>query len=723
MLRRAVLSVSVVVGLVAAAPVPAEPSDPLEPVTDAVAGAAGACDPTDVADCLLPFPNDRFTVADDTTATGLRIDLSPLAMPRNVAGKPIDPTEWNRNDGFSPGSMMLTHVPGLDLAQTWRHVLTDLGAEPGRPILEVPSASLHDDAPIVLVNAETGERHPFWAELDQHPGTPPEDALLIVRPLVNLEEATRYVIGLRDLRGADGTELTPGDAFRAIRDDDADDRYERIFADLAAHADREELYLAWDFTVASAENLAGRALHIRDDAFAGLGDEVLDDLEVAGAAPTITIDYVDTADGNSDRVVHGAVTVPNYLVLPQERVDLGRHHRDGYDVPAVMVPGSRFFYPPGSELPAVNPAAPTMEIPFACAVPTTAVDEDGRVAEPAMPILYGHGLLGQRIEGAYWSGGRHMLVNHNAMNCGVDWIGMAQEDLANVASILGDVSNFASLADRAQQGFLGFLMVGRAMIHPDGFASLPQFQDVEGRPLIDTDELFYDGNSQGGIMGGALTALAPDFTKAVLGVPAMNYSTLLNRSVDWEGAYGEVYYNTYRDPQERQLGFALIQMLWDRAEGNGYAHHMTDDPYPNTPAHQVLLHVAYGDFQVANVAAEVQARTVGAALLPTALADGRHWSVDPAFGLETFAGTLARGSALIYFDSGNAVPPSANLPPGHVGSDPHGHPRGDTLGGVQKERFLRQGLVFDTRHGEPYYTSQCDDEGQPVPCPAPNDAD
>ena len=35
-------------------------------------------------------------------------------MPRNVAGKPIDPIEYNRNDGFSPGTPIITKVPGLD---------------------------------------------------------------------------------------------------------------------------------------------------------------------------------------------------------------------------------------------------------------------------------------------------------------------------------------------------------------------------------------------------------------------------------------------------------------------------------------------------------------------------------------------------------------------------------------------------------------------------------
>ena len=35
---------------------------------------------------------------------------------------------------------------------------------------------------------------------------------------------------------------------------------------------REDLYLAWDFNIASVENITERILHIRDDAFAALGN-------------------------------------------------------------------------------------------------------------------------------------------------------------------------------------------------------------------------------------------------------------------------------------------------------------------------------------------------------------------------------------------------------------------------------------------------------------------
>src|SRR5437588_3300296 len=75
------------------------------------------CDDFDPSVCLQPFPNDYFTRVDSGTPTGRRVNFNLLAMPRNAAGKPIDPTEWDRNDGFSPGSLITLHIPGLDNQQ------------------------------------------------------------------------------------------------------------------------------------------------------------------------------------------------------------------------------------------------------------------------------------------------------------------------------------------------------------------------------------------------------------------------------------------------------------------------------------------------------------------------------------------------------------------------------------------------------------------------------
>ena len=137
--------------------------------------------------------------------------------------------------------------------------------------------------------------------------------------------------------------------------------------------------------------------------------------------------------------------------------------------------------------------------------------------------------------------------------------------------------------------------------------------------MIDTSHLYYDGNSQGGIEGGMTTAVAPDFTHAVLGVTGEDYGNLLvQRSVDF-APFGSLLYPAYPDPSLHPWVLDLIQQLWDRGDPDGYAQQMTAHPLPDTPAHQVLMQIAYGDFQVSDFAAAAEARTVGAAIVRPAL--------------------------------------------------------------------------------------------------------
>ncbi|MGS2618942.1 hypothetical protein ACVCAH_31105, partial [Micromonospora sp. LZ34] len=120
---------AVLLGTAAAAAPPAVPPQP---------ATHGACDAIDPTACLLPFPNDYFTVPDPASPTGKRVRFPASSMPANVHGTPINPAEWNRQDGFSPGSPILVHVPGLDAAATGIAPVTDIGR------------SLAPDAPIVL---------------------------------------------------------------------------------------------------------------------------------------------------------------------------------------------------------------------------------------------------------------------------------------------------------------------------------------------------------------------------------------------------------------------------------------------------------------------------------------------------------------------------------------------------------------------------------------------
>ena len=130
--------------------------------------------------------------------------------------------------------------------------------------------------------------------------------------------------------------------------------------------------------------------------------------------------------------------------------------------------------------------------------------------------------------------------------------------------------------------------------------------------MIDTRRLFFDGNSQGGIMGGALTAVAPDFNRAVLGVPGMNYSTLLQRSTDFD-TYAQLIYPAYPDESTRQLMLARHPAALGPRRGRRLrAAHHRPTRCRTRRAHTVLMHVAFGDHQVSDTTAEVEARTIGA---------------------------------------------------------------------------------------------------------------
>ncbi len=622
------------------------------------------CDPLDQRHCLLPFPSDFFTVEDASTDTGLRINIQTASSIRNVKGVNADMTEWNRNDGWSPGAQIATFVDGIDTAATGLVSVANIGG------------SLAEDAPAVIIDVETGERIPYWTELDASVSSP-ANAVLYIRPARHLLEGHRHIVALRNLKDAGGETIAAGDVFRAYRDDlisnvpEVEARrahFEQIFRELKdAGVARDDLFLAWDFTVASQRNLTERMLHIRDDAFAILGDR----------SPAFSVPKVEENPNDElARRVEGTFEVPNYMT-------------------GTGAPGSRFNYA-GADLPQRNG---TYTADFICIVPKAALG-DGVTPAPARPSLYGHGLLGDPGE---VGGGnvRRMANEHDFVFCATKWIGMSEEDVGNAVTILGDISTFPTLADRLQQGVLNTLFLGRLMIHENGLVTDPAFAG-----LIDRSHLYYDGNSQGGIMGGITTAVSIDFTRAVLGVTAMNYSILLQRSVDWD-TYRQIYDPAYPDEIERGIGLSLIQMLWDRGEADGYAQHMTDDPLPGTPAHTVLMHVAFGDHQVSPDAANIQARTIGARIHAPTLAPGRLSYVEPQYwGIEPIESYPYGGSAIVVWDSGVPAPPLVNLAPGGE-HDPHGDPRNDPEARVQKSEFLKpDGAVIDVCGGAPCLADQ-----------------
>jgi hypothetical protein len=433
-------------------------------------------------------------------------------------------------------------------------------------------------------------------------------------------------------------------------------------------------YQAWDFTVASKQSLAGPALTMRKLAYAWLDTHhaVTNGQPVVASdfAPAYTVTQVTDSDGVRD--VHGTFQVPLFL--------------------ADTTPFSGLVTD-GAGNPKIN-GTQTWTANFICVLPST-VQSTG----PATPTIYGHGLLGDagEVEGSSFRAG----VANNLMGCATDWVGMSAGDIPNVARNLLDMSTFDTQVDHMLQGFVNFQFLGRLINSDSGLATNPAFQ-ASGQPRFKTHDCHFMGYSQGGIMGGAVSALSTEWSRAILGVPGMDYGgVLLNRSVDWD-TFAAFFTKAYTDPDDQQVVLQLAQLLWDRGENEGYAQHLASHPYPGIPPKQIFIIENYGDHQVANVAAEMLARTIGArnhqpAFTPSffGAAPRLNVPVDPQWGLSRLNQSKPAKAGLVLWDYGTPTPPTDNLAPNGdaYGQDPHGFGRGNALLLNQITTFLRTGVI------------------------------
>ena len=338
----------------------------------------------------------------------------------------IDPSAWNRSDGFSPGAQILVEVPGLDLGRT------------DEPRIDALVDSRAVGKAVLVIDAATGERIPVFAEVNAT--TPGPVPLLIVRPVRNLLEGHRYIVGLANLRGADGSVLGASREFTLYRDNiptfipeieaRRDHMTDLIVRLNEAAMPREGMYLAWDFTVASERSLSERSLSIRDQTFDPLGAD--------GTLGFTVRSVTQNPDANTLRRITGTFTVPNFLT------------GDGG-------PGNAFHYEDPSDPDALPTPNGTYEANFICNVPKSSVAADGTAA-PGRSLINGHGLLGDARQVNGFTGLGNL---YDYTMCATDWIGLSTEDLPHVADVLGDLSAFNTMADRMQQGILDFQVLGR----------------------------------------------------------------------------------------------------------------------------------------------------------------------------------------------------------------------------------------------------------------------
>ena len=609
------------------------------------------CDPLVPEFCGYPFPSNVYTVEDSSTASGRRVSFGNEFLANN------DSTPWDYSDGFSAGSPILTYLPRA--TDDVFGGVTDI------------DQSLSATSPTLLLDAETGELVPHFAQIDtqahQNPGMQVLQSSTMLRPVVRLKDNARYIVAFRNVTNSDGAVIEASEPFAALRDGTASEDesvearralYEDIFEKIEAKGwSRDEIQIAWDFNTASDENNTRWLLHMRDTAFELIGEDGIE----------YTITRVDTefpGDGDNETAlrenasfrIFGTFKVPLFMTSPE--------------------PGALLLLD-DDEMPMINEETPWADIPFEVLIPNSATAEN-----PAATIEYGHGLFGEKeqIQSSHF---RSFMNEYNYAFFGTDMQGMSDPDQQVVTDALtgGKFSDVHTMWDRLHQGFLNHLVMLRMM--KTSFA-----KDETFGQYIKADEAYYHGISQGGIMGPVILATSPDIDRGALGVMGQPYSFLLFRSVDFDD-FRLVIRLFYPDYRMDQLLIAIAQMLWDRVEPNGYSHHIVENNLPGVEPKEVLMRTAIGDHQVVTFAGHIMARTMKAKHLTTGLRD--IWELDPVTSTES-------GSLYTEYDFALPGQPYCNVPMSMC-DDPHEYPRRREASRKQLDEFLRNGT--GTNHCAP----------------------
>lgn len=565
-----------------------------------------------------PFPSSHLLApADSATGCHMSVDSSELPIGE---GDPLPVNRVAHLDGFSPiGTIWLQ--PGAAV---------DGSALPGPYDL---ARSVAADAPIKLWDLETGDRLPYFAEVDAFPDQADEDRSLLIRPVAHMGWGRWIGVSISGLPTLDGGTWEAPEAFAALRDgrsDGSDElvgHYERILQRLAELGeDRPALTLAWDFRTATKAPTTAPL------------DTVLEAMRLAlpldpTHQPAVTIDEVREAGGALPpasarlwREIRGSVTLPHFLWDP----DAGDDHDAGW------------FEPGEGGRPIPNGAGQAY---FVLVVPESL---RGRPAGSAPWLVFGHGIFSSPAnyvaDPQDPSAVVELLNRLGAIGIGTEWRGLTTRDAPDAVRVATNIGRFPLLTDKLSQGVAN--QAAMARLARTAFVGQDFLQAEDGGSLVDPERVLYHGISLGGIEGATLFANSEVLDAAALHVPGSTWATMLERSWHW-GTFEEFVQDAMPDPAERQLTYAWSQLLWDPVDP--MEHHEA------LMGRSVLWQVSQGDEQVPDFTAAALARSVGATLMVPS-----PW--EP-WGLATAEAPLGPGQpTLTVFDGGFPDPSPDNRP-------------------------------------------------------------
>ncbi|MCO4763140.1 MAG: hypothetical protein KC502_16605 [Myxococcales bacterium] len=523
-------------------------------------------------DCLTPYPSNFHRMAGEggqpqmvlpktgvpVTTEGERVDL---ISPRGLAGTSIMP-------------QLIVHIPG--------------GIDDDPLVFHEEDTALSlkaESSPTLLIDADTGEAVPHFAEIDPVPDKVAHRAL-VLRPLAPLQWAHRYVVVLHGLKHADGKPVSRSQTFeRIITGAAKTGTLGKQAAYYAAHilpvtddagVAREAITLAWDFTTSPAKPARGRVKAMADDALSKVA---------AKSVGAVAITSTKTKPNKEAAYwIKGTVTVPAY-------VDAEKH-------PSFHVSTT---------------ATGTFTLPFRLLV-TKAAETTLKAGGTPPVVIMGHGFFGEADE--LNSGGyRRIAQAAGAVALGIDWWGLSKSDASSVVvALVGKLAPVAALVDRLEQGLVNVVTLAaltRQKAAPNTLTGLT-LPGTDIHILQPSAHLGYFGCSLGHILGASAVALSPDIERAAIQVGGAGFGLIMSRSMPFGGLQG-VLGGRFSDHGQTLLAVNQLAELLAPIDPISWGKETVTRTSGAT--RPVLIHAGIADTSVPYLSAEVHARALGLPLL------------------------------------------------------------------------------------------------------------
>jgi hypothetical protein len=488
------------------------------------------------------------------------------------AAEYLSPPLLNMGDGFSPASQIVIPLEGPVAEE-------DLPGD-----LE---SSVQGDCAVLLIDTSTGSPVPYHIRMDPKglQQRPPEH-FLVVTPAQLLRPATAHVVVLRsNLRQPDGTPVPAYPVFEQIKSThplgdpllrQLQDLYGDLFSFLEDTMDvhREDLLLAFDFTTRSEESLLAPMQHLRT------------------LVEQYTNEHPPTAAMKNPQ--------PGFLAPSAAREIFGSYH-----APSFRDPDTNIFSFDNKGLPSIHG---TNRVPFLLHLPEVPAGDKAPV------VIFGHGL---------WVFKETVIqISEQLLRAGFAVISLDaachgartfEDGYIVVLFQLETVQQAVSCLSQTVADELTLVELLKGDLSDLDLLPYGPGQDAgDGVPDLDTEHIYYVGQSMGTVIGLTFVALCKDILASVLNVPGAGIINIVTNGNITYPLVGSQMIPRGTTPLDAQLLYTVARMYVDYVDPIHFASLALRGPSEGDgEGRHVLLQGSLNDGLIPNWCTDMLARALG----------------------------------------------------------------------------------------------------------------